>query len=108
MQLVAMASPASGAVQLTVRGELDIASAPELQVALEGILAGPHDVLVLDLSGLLFLDCAGMRPIRAARRTLEARGGRVLVRHPSPIVERALRLGGLGEALDAGRAGSSR
>jgi anti-sigma B factor antagonist len=105
MQLVATASPASGAVQLTVRGELDIASAPELQTALERLLAGPHDVLVLDLAGLSFLDCAGMRPIRTARRTLEARGGRLLVRHPSPIVERALRLGGLGEALSAGRAG---
>jgi anti-anti-sigma factor len=105
MQLVATASPASGAVQLTVRGELDIASAPELQVVLESIVAGPHAVLVLDLTGLSFLDCAGMRPIRAARRALEARGGQLLVRHPSPIVERALLLGGLGEALSAGRAG---
>jgi anti-anti-sigma factor len=105
MQLVATASPASGAVQLTVSGELDIASAPELEAALSQLVAGPHDVLVLDLTGLSFVDCAGMRPIRAARRTLEARGGRVVVRHPTPIVERALRLGGLGAALDAGRAG---
>ena len=104
MQLEATASPAIGAVQLTVRGELDIASAPELEAALERIVAGPHVVLVLELTGLTFLDCAGMRPIRTARRALEARGGRLLVRHPSPIVERALRLGGLGEALDAGRA----
>jgi anti-anti-sigma factor len=105
MQLVAMASPASGAVQLTVRGELDIASAPELEAALERIVAGPHAVLVLDLTGLTFLDCAGMRPIRAARRALEARGGQLLVRHPIPIVERALRLGGLAGSLGAGRAG---
>lgn len=107
MQLVATASPTSGAVQLAVRGELDIASAPELQAALERILGGPHHVLVLDLTGLSFLDCAGMRPIRAARRALEARGGQLLVRHPSPIVERTLRLGGLADALGAGRAGVS-
>jgi anti-anti-sigma factor len=105
MQLVAMASPATGAVQLTVRGELDIASAPELRAALDRIVAGPHLVVVLDLAGLTFLDCAGMRPIRAARRALEARGGQLLVRHPTPIVERALRLGGLGDTLGAGIAG---
>lgn len=103
MQVVATAGPASSTVELRVRGELDIASAPELAGALEPILAGDHPVVVLELGELSFLDCAGMRPIRSALCTMRCRGGSLVIRHPQPLVERALHLAGLGEAVEGGR-----
>ena len=103
MQVVASAGPAGGAVELRVEGELDMASAPELATALEELVAADHRVLVLDLAAVSFLDCAGMRPIRSALWALRRRGGSLVIRHPQPLVERALELAGLGEALDGRR-----
>jgi anti-sigma B factor antagonist len=103
MQVVATASPAGGAVELRVRGELDMASAPELARALDGALAADHRLLVLDVADLSFLDCAGMRPIRAALCELQRRDGSLLIRHPQPLVERTLQLAGLGDALESRR-----
>lgn len=103
MQVVATAGPASRTVELRVRGELDMASAPELAVALDALLAADHRVVVLELADLSFLDCAGMRPIRAALGALQKGGGTLVIRHPQPLVERALRIAGLGDALEGGR-----
>ena len=103
MQVVATAGPANSTVELRVRGELDIASAPELARAFEGLLTADPRVVVLELSELSFLDCAGMRPIRATMCTLRRRGGTLVIRHPQPLVERTLRIAGLGEALENGR-----
>jgi anti-anti-sigma factor len=103
MQVVATAGPASRTVELRVRGELDIASAPDLARALDVLVPAEQRVLVLDLAELTFLDCAGMRPIRSALCALRCQGGTLVIRHPQPLVERALRLAGLGEALEDGR-----
>lgn len=103
MQVVATAGPASRTVELRVRGELDIASAPELAAALDRLLAADHRVVLLDLTELSFLDCAGMRPIRSAYGELRCRGGALAIRHAQPLVERALRLAGLADALEGGR-----
>lgn len=103
MQVVATAGPASRTVELRIRGELDIASAPEVAAALDRLIAGDHRVIVLELGDLSFLDCAGMRPIRTAMCSLRHSGGTLVIRHPQPLVERALRIAGFGEALEAGR-----
>jgi len=103
MQVVARTGPAGSTAELQLRGELDIASAPELAGVLERLLATEHRVIVLDLAELSFLDCAGMRPIRSALCILREEGGTLVVRHAQPLVEQALRVAGLAEALDAGR-----
>ena len=102
MQVVATSGPAIGTVQLRVRGELDIATAPELAAELDRLLAADQRVVVLELAELSFLDCSGMRPMRTALGALRCRGGALVIRHPQPLVERALRLAGLAEALDRG------
>ena len=102
MQVVATAGPANGSVEVRVRGELDIATAPELAAELDRLLAARPRVLVLELGELTFLDCAGMRPVRSALRDLRCGGGTLVIRHASPLVERALRVAGLAETLDLG------
>ncbi|MEV3987363.1 STAS domain-containing protein [Streptomyces sp. NPDC049837] len=79
-----------GDTVLTVSGELDIATGEELRSRLHAALAQSHTVL-LDLSGVTFLDCAGMRVLLWARRQAAATGVRLLLYAPSPAVDKILR-----------------
>jgi anti-anti-sigma factor len=52
---------------LLLTGELDIATAPELEARAEQLCAGHADEVVLDLSQLEFLDSAGLNAILRVR-----------------------------------------
>ena len=58
-----------GRPALTVRGELDLATAPRLVAAAESLLSQQPQSLVVDLTGTTFLDSSGARElVRIARR----------------------------------------
>ena len=58
-----------GRSALTVRGELDITTAPRLAEAVESQLSQQPQSLVVDLTGTTFLDSSGARElVRTARR----------------------------------------
>src|ERR687884_1495961 len=72
-----------GRAYLTLRGELDLATAPELEQLVNESLDAGNEVVV-DLRGLEFMDSSGIRVLVAAH----ARAGRVgtrlvIVRPPS-------------------------
>jgi RNA polymerase sigma-70 factor (sigma-B/F/G subfamily) len=56
---------------LVVRGELDLASAPQLRTALLAGLTGPRRTLVVDVSQVRFLDCTAVGMLLEVRRTAE-------------------------------------
>ena len=61
-----------GRPALTVRGELDIATAPRLAEAVGSQLSQQPQSLVVDLTGTTFLDSSGARELaRTARRAAE-------------------------------------
>jgi anti-sigma B factor antagonist len=62
-------------VVVTPRGELDMASAPELEQAVMPRLQDARWV-VLDLRSLDFIDSSGLRVVVGAHRRAEERGGR--------------------------------
>jgi anti-sigma B factor antagonist len=64
-------------LRIVVEGELDVASAPDLEVALEA-LVHPGMRIALDLDGLSFVDAAGLR-LLAAVSAAAARDGWELV-----------------------------
>jgi anti-anti-sigma factor len=64
----------AGRPTLTVRGELDLATAPELADALEAQLAAAPTALILDLSPTVFLDSSGARGLVQASRRCAAAG----------------------------------
>jgi anti-sigma B factor antagonist len=64
----------AGRPALTVRGELDLASAPELAAAVDTELAATPQALVLDLSGTTFLDSSGARELVRVSRKAESAG----------------------------------
>ncbi|WP_167762210.1 STAS domain-containing protein [Blastococcus sp. CT_GayMR20] len=63
----------AGRPALTVRGELDLATAPRLAAAVDQELAAGPTALVIDLSPTIFLDSSGARQlVLAARGAKEA------------------------------------
>jgi anti-anti-sigma factor len=77
-----------------VVGELDQASTPTFDDAI-GAMAGPQ--MVVDLSGLTFVDSMGLRALLRAK---QARRGLRFVR-PSPTVERIVNTTGVAGVLFA-------
>ena len=90
-----------GRVLVTVAGELDLATAGELEaVVLPAVRDGRH--ALLDLRGLEFMDSSGVRVIVAAHTAAQDSGGRLsLVRtDPGSAVQRVLEISGLDTILD--------
>jgi anti-sigma B factor antagonist len=57
-----------GASVLVVVGELDMLTAPQLSQALDVALGAAPPVLVVDLSGITFMDSAGLAVLLSAHR----------------------------------------
>lgn len=85
---------------VTVRldGELDLATADLLDAVLCQQVGGRR-LVRLDLDGLSFVDCAGLRPIVVAASRLRGRRGQLVLTHGSPRHARLLRLAGLEHVL---------
>jgi anti-sigma B factor antagonist len=83
---------------MRVTGELDIATAPQLEQTLREAQLRARRV-VLDLRELTFMDCAGIRPILAAsNHARQAGADLVLVRGPSHV-DRLFTLTGTSDAV---------
>src|SRR3954465_827785 len=86
-------------VVLVLEGELDMASAPLLQSAIEGVELDGKRMVVLDLQQLQFIDSTGLRVILAVRKLCATRGQELAVTPGSPQVERLLSVTGVAEHL---------
>jgi anti-sigma B factor antagonist len=63
---------AAGQPALSVRGELDLATAPQLTDAVESLLSQQPRALVVDLTGTTFLDSSGARALASVARRAAA------------------------------------
>jgi anti-sigma B factor antagonist len=59
---------------ITVNGDLDLVSSPQLDACLTEVQDG-HDRIILDLSGVDFLDTSALSVIVGHWKTVESRGG---------------------------------
>lgn len=76
-------------------GELDLASAPQLEEALREVEVETYDRLLLDLSQLMFMDSTGLAVLVGANERADADGRRFALRAPTTQVQRLLALVGL-------------
>jgi anti-anti-sigma factor len=90
-----------GMVVYALDGELDLGAAKALRRRLRQLApASGGGPVVLDLSGLSFIDCAGLRALRQTHAALRAAGGPGLVlRNVQPQVRTVLDLVGVREYL---------
>ncbi|MFF3216998.1 STAS domain-containing protein [Streptomyces sp. NPDC002886] len=56
-----------GSTLLTVSGEIDLDTAPQLQAAVDAARHGPGRALLLDMAGVDFCDCSGLTVLMRAR-----------------------------------------
>jgi anti-anti-sigma factor len=75
-------------------GELDISTVAELAPVVERACSSRAD-LVVDLSGLSFLDCAGLRVLLYAHAVTNSNGGSLRLIAGSKTVQRIFQLTGL-------------
>lgn len=77
---------------LSVRGEVDCATAPHLSTILTAVMSRRNVSVVLDLAQVQLLAAAGLGVIAAANRQLLGEGRTLTITSPSPPAAHALRL----------------
>jgi len=80
---------------VSVSGDLDALTAPDLDRMLQAVLDTGRDQIVLDLADVEFFGGAALDPIAAAARRLRERGGQLEIRSASPMAHRLLGRAGL-------------
>jgi anti-anti-sigma factor len=76
---------------LRLAGEVDVAASGTVRARVDGAAGG---ALVVDLSGVTFVDSSGLRELLRARMECERRGGRLVLSGVPPVLERLLDLTG--------------
>jgi anti-sigma B factor antagonist len=84
---------------LRPRGELDLAGAEPLETELKRVEATDASAIVVDLTGIEFIDCSGVRVLVEAHRRSREDGGRLRLVPEVGQVDRVIRLTGVGELL---------
>jgi len=84
---------------ITVSGELDLASAPDLEAELLAVEATDARTIMLDLVGLQFIDSTGLRLLLNAQARSRADSNRLVLLRPTDGVFRVLEIAGLANRL---------
>jgi anti-anti-sigma factor len=86
-------------------GAVDVTTSPSLRVELTDMInvAGPGDVLKLDLGEVSFLDSSGLSVLLGAHKHAAGREVRLMLSELPRHVERTLSVTGLDEVLDIAR-----
>jgi anti-sigma B factor antagonist len=86
-------------VLLSIHGEIDLVTAPQLEAALERARPSERGRLVVDLRGVSFLDSTGLVLLLRHQREAAAGGRRLIVVKGPPHVQRVLDITGMSERL---------
>lgn len=84
--------------EVVVRGEVDVATAPQLREVLHDLVQGGSKRIVLDCRALEFLDSSGIGLLVATRKRL-GNDGELIVDSPPSHVRKVLELTGVAEEL---------
>lgn len=84
-----------------VRGELDLASAPQLSAALSEAASQGTVPVILDLSAVTFIDSSALRALVLAGRELSENGRQLQIGPRSEMVTRVLTMTSLDQHTDA-------
>jgi len=97
------APTAGDVVRLEVAGDVDLTTSAQLRDRLEGAGRSSVRAVVVDLSGVDFIDCHGLGVLLTAQTEL---GARLLLEAPAPVVTRLLELTGTQHRFDPPPAGT--
>jgi len=83
------------AITVTVRGEIDLGNVDQLTTGIATAVRDDVTSIVVDLSGVTFMDSAGISALLAGRRTADEHGKAYRVAGASGIVREILDLMGV-------------
>jgi anti-sigma B factor antagonist len=86
-------------VVVRLSGELDLASAPQLERELEGAAIDDASQILFDLDDLEFLDSTGLQVLLSTHRRATERGQQFAITRGSPQVQRLLDITRVAERL---------
>ena len=82
---------------LRIEGEIDVATAPQLRVALADLVDGGARRIILDLEAVRFVDSSGLGVLVGVTRKLhDTNGGRITVEAVQDGVRKIFEITGLG------------
>ena len=85
---------------LCVTGDIDLSTAPRLRAGMDQAIAAGLGDLVLDMSGVTFLDSSGLAVLFSTARRLRRREQRLVLRGVSRDCLRTMELVGLVDVLE--------
>jgi anti-anti-sigma factor len=85
--------------RLSVSGELDLATTPQLEQRVGALLADDSRRIVIDLAKLNFIDSTGLRLLLLLSQRAAEEGWEMLITSPSEHVQTILRITGTGAEL---------
>jgi anti-sigma B factor antagonist len=88
-----------GCAIVAVSGDVDISTSPDLRQALAGVVAAGNRVIVVDLSGVRFIDSTGLGVLVGAYTAVRNAGGRLAVVNNHAAVLKVLNITALDDVL---------
>jgi anti-sigma B factor antagonist len=91
-------TPSDGDAIVTVRGDIDTTTAGQLWQYLSYLIGQGHHHIVLDLSGMILIDSAGVEILARVSAWTRRKGGELVLRSVSPALAEQLELARQAEA----------
>jgi anti-anti-sigma factor len=85
---------------VVLEGELDMNTSPDLEPRLQGLRQGEGVTVIVDVSGLAFIDSSGLNALVVGARELQASGGRMVVAGATDRISRVFDIVRLVESVD--------
>jgi anti-sigma B factor antagonist len=85
-------TPLDGPAVVTVRGDIDTDTAPQLWQYLGYLILQGHHHIVLDLRGMVLIDSAGVEVLARVSEWTRRKGGELVLRSVSPALAERLEL----------------
>jgi anti-sigma B factor antagonist len=82
-------------IELSLAGELDLVSAPQLESELLAVESPEAGELLIDLADVQFIDSTGLRVLLGASKRADTRGQKLLVRHVGGQARRLFEIAGV-------------
>lgn len=96
---VHIAHPGGGPAIVTMRGQLDVDSAPALRTAFDQLAAQGAAQIIVDMAGLDFCDSIGLSAFVVAHARCAAQGGWLRMAAPTPFLVRLLSVVGVADTV---------
>jgi anti-sigma B factor antagonist len=101
MEILEVVSAGAGEqVTVSLKGELDLSTVAKVEEELRRVESSDATLLVLDLSGLTFLDSTGLRAVITADERARAQGRRFVIVKGPDAVQRVFAITRLEERLE--------